>query len=417
MPGQLRLVDHHLRVEYARIHIGITRLQFDIADRRFDRRAVERPLHGQLDLRRRIGHAHHRPRGRRAAQRQHLGLDAMQNVHDATVLQPGLIIEETPQLLRKLSHSALCVFTGLQPVVVHATGTRIGFELGHRRQGQHPLQQGRQLFLPAARHQEIPEGAETSSLIGIGNRIALAHDLLQQRAFRAFPQRDAFAHAAIQSAKVVLDLAKIGKQFTRQLHELLEAVFQRRAIEHRHVTGNNAGDLGVDLVAALVQLGNAQLRVGLAALAHLLEQFEQRQQARLGADKAALSQRSQPGDRLLGRRRQVEMRLIRTMRVELAQPALFGRGPVVEVIERRFREGLGADALAQREQFVFKRLRQIRLHQRPHVGYNKHALQETGDQRRMIRTQQPPGRVALAQQVKGGVVEAHTSSSIPTSID
>ena len=63
----------------------------------------------------------------------------------------------------------------------------------------------------------------------------------------------------------------------------------------------------------LLQLGDALGRVGLAALAHLLQQLEQRQQARLGADEAALGERAQPGDRLLGGRRQVEVRLVRAL--------------------------------------------------------------------------------------------------------
>jgi hypothetical protein len=100
----------------------------------------------------------------------------------------------------------------------------------------------------------------------------------------------------------------------------------------------HALDLGVDVVATALQFGDARLRVGLAALAHLLEQLEERQQARLGTDEAARGKRSQPGDGLFGRRRQVEMRLVRALRVELAQPALVVRCPIVEVVERRFRE-------------------------------------------------------------------------------
>ena len=47
-------------------------------------------------------------------------------------------------------------------------------------------------------------------------------------------------------------LAKISEQFTRQLHELLEAVFQRRIVQHRHIAGDDAGDFSVDLITALV---------------------------------------------------------------------------------------------------------------------------------------------------------------------
>ncbi len=63
----------------------------------------------------------------------------------------------------------------------------------------------------------------------------------------------------------MLDLAKIGQQLPRGQHELLEAILQRRVVQQRQVAGADAGDLGIDLVPALLELRNAQLRVGLAA--------------------------------------------------------------------------------------------------------------------------------------------------------
>ena len=77
--------------------------------------------------------------------------------------------------------------------------------------------------------------------------------------------------------------------------------------------------------------------VGLAAFAHLAQQLEQRQQARLGADEAAFAQGTQPGQGLLRGRREVEVRLVGPRRVELAQPGLVVRSPVVQVVERRLR--------------------------------------------------------------------------------
>jgi hypothetical protein len=150
--------------------------------------------------------------------------------------------------------------------------------------------------------------------------------------------------------------------------------------------------------------------VGLAALAHLLEQLEQGQQARLGADEAAFGKRLQPGDRLLGGRHEVEMRFVRALRVELAQPALVVRRPVVEVVERRFRESRGAEALAQAIELVFERFGQSACAHHPHIRRDEHALQKARHQRRVLGAQQAPGRVALAQQFEGGVVEAHRSN-------
>ena len=62
-------------------------------------------------------------------------------------------------------------------------------------------------------------------MIGIGNRIPLTHDLFQQRTLGTVPKGDALAHAPVQSAKIVLHLAKVGEQFVRQRRELLKPVF------------------------------------------------------------------------------------------------------------------------------------------------------------------------------------------------
>ena len=48
------------------------------------------------------------------------------------------------------------------------------------------------------------------------------------------------------------------------------------------------------------------------------------------------------------------------------------------------------------KQLVFQRLSQIRLRHHPHIGRNERTLKKTCHQRRMIRAQQPPGRMALA---------------------
>jgi hypothetical protein len=75
---------------------------------------------------------------------------------------------------------------------------------------------------------------------------------------------------------------------------------------------------------------------------HLPQQLEHRQQARFGADEGALSQAFQPGQSLFGGRGQVEMRLVGTGRIELAQPALVVGGPVVKILRGATRK----DALA-----------------------------------------------------------------------
>jgi hypothetical protein len=152
----------------------------------------------------------------------------------------------------------------------------------------------------------------------------------------AFPQRDLLAHLAVELAEVVLHLAEVGQQLARQLLELLEAVLDRRVVQQRHVAGQHAGDLGVERVALLAQVLDPLDGVGLGAGADLLQQREQREQARLGADERALGQRQQPGDGLLGGGRQVELRLVGARLVELAQPALVRRAQSFRYSEAPF---------------------------------------------------------------------------------
>ncbi len=141
------------------------------------------------------------------------------------------------------------MFAGFQPVAVDPPQARVGRHLGHRLQLQHAVEQVRQLVLPLARHQEVPERTKAAALIGLVDEVALAQNVLQQRALAAVPQRDAFANAPVQAAKVVLHLAEVGQQFTRQGGELDEAFLQRGVAHQRQVARLHARDLGVDLVA------------------------------------------------------------------------------------------------------------------------------------------------------------------------
>ncbi len=221
-------------------------------------------------------------------------------------------------------------------------------------------------------------------MIRIGNGIPLAHDVLQQRPLAALPQRNTFAHSPVQLAEVVLHFAEVGEQLARPLHELLKAILQRRVIQQRHIARQHASDLGIDLIAFSVQFGNALGRIGLTTLAHLLEQVEQREQARFGTDELPFGKLCQPGDGLLGRGRQIELRLVGAGLVKLAQPALIRRCPVVQVFER----GLGKRRFAQLQtqgvQLIFQHLGQIRRRHHPHIGGHEHPVQKARHQRCMI---------------------------------
>ena len=109
-----------------------------------------------------------------------VGLDASQDLHDPPVLQPRLIVEEPAELLREAGDGALGVLAGVEPVVVQPAGSGVGCEGDDRVEGEHPFEQGGELLLPAARHEVVPEGAEVAALVGVGDRVALAHDLGDQ---------------------------------------------------------------------------------------------------------------------------------------------------------------------------------------------------------------------------------------------
>ena len=251
---------------------------------------------------------------RRIAQRQGFGLDAVQQIHDAAVFQPGLVVQKAAQLLRQLGHGALRVFARLQPVVVHAAQAGVGRHGGYWRQCQYTVEQLGQLFLARLGHQKIPKRTKALALVRVADRIALAHDVLQQvplsPSTAAAPHRNALPHPAVQHAKVVLHLAEIRQQIARQAGELLKPVFQRGVVQQRHVAAGHQGDFCVNRVAALVQFSNARLGVGVAALAHLLEQLKQGQQARLGADEGPVRQADQPRQCALSSGGEVEMRLV-----------------------------------------------------------------------------------------------------------
>ena len=116
-------------------------------------------------------------------------------------------------------------------------------------------------------------------MVRVANRIALAHDLVEQRSFGAFPQGNFLAHLAVEQAKVVLHLAEVGQQFSGELLKLLEAVLDRCVVQRGRIAGQNAGDLHIELISLLTQVVDSFDRISLGASANLLQQRKQRQQA------------------------------------------------------------------------------------------------------------------------------------------
>ena len=90
---------------------------------------------------------------------------------------------------------------------------RLGFR--NRRQQEHLLDKAGKFLLSRLRHQKVPERAKASTLIGIGDGIALTKNLIEQGTLGSLPQCDAFANLPVEIAEVVLDFAKIREKFAR----------------------------------------------------------------------------------------------------------------------------------------------------------------------------------------------------------
>ena len=286
LPLQPRPVDHHLGEEGGGVQLGVPRLDLDVRDERLGGRPVEGPFHRQPDVGRGPRLVHERSGRRGVAERQGVGLDPVQEVHDAAVLEPRAVVEEPPELLREQGDGALGVLARFQPVVVHAPGPGVRVHVRDGGQLQHSFEESRQLLLPGPRQEELPERAKASPLIGIRDGVALGHDVFEERSPGALPERDALAHPAIERPEVLLDLAKVGEKLSCHLHELLEAILERGIVQQREVAGPHALDLGVDRVPSPMKLRDPRLRVGLGALAHLPEELEQGEETGLGADEA-----------------------------------------------------------------------------------------------------------------------------------
>ena len=222
-------------------------------------------------------------------------------------------------------------------------------------------------------------------MVGIGDGVASFHDVVEQFVLRPSPERDAFAHLAIQGPEILLDLAEVGQQVARHLHELLEAVPNLGLVQHRQFPGLDPFDLGLNICLAPTQVGDALFGIGLGTGLDLFQKVYQCQQARLRADEFPLREGSEPGDRLLGGGRQVVVGLVRVRRVKLAEPFLCGVSPLVEVLDCRLGELLRAESLAELEHLVLQGLGQFALCEDAVVGLDERGVQEGRCQGRVVR--------------------------------
>jgi hypothetical protein len=216
-------------------------------------------------------------------------------------------------------------------------------------------------------------------------------------AFAALGGHDALAHLTVEIAEVLLNLAEVGEQRSGGAFGLQEALAELRRVHERELAGADALDLGVDLCAAPLELGNAPLGVELAALRHLAQQVEHELEPRFRAHELPLLEAREPLNRALRRGCEVEVRLVRARRVIAAQPAARVVGPVHQVIPSRSGRGLLTEPLTQGIEVIVEQGDQLRLREHADVRRQKRGVQEADDEGRVVRSQQAPGRVVASQ--------------------
>ena len=91
------------------------------------------------------------------------------------------------------------------------------------------------------------------------------------------------------------------------------------------------------------------------------------------------------------------MRFVGACRIELAEPAGLGCGPVFQVGLGRLRVSAVAQALVEGEQFVVEATDELRCRYVADVLLDENAAQKRQDQRCVVGPQQPPSRAAAPQ--------------------
>ena len=251
-------------------------------------------------------------------------------------------------------HRALRHLAGLSQSWWRRRKRRSGVEALHGSRANTRARSPDELLLAPGRHQEVPERAEALALIAVGDGIAVAEYLVEQRALAALPGGDALAHGAVEVAEVLLHGAEVGEQGARGVADLQEALAHAAGVDERERPTPNARYFGIDLCAPPHQLGNARGGISVGAVDELAQQIEQRDEPRLRADERPMREAGQPGECMLGRRRDVEHRLVATLGVILAQPAVAVGCPVLQIGAGGARKAVLSEVATQMEQVVLQ---------------------------------------------------------------
>ena len=117
--------------ERLRLDVFIACIDRQLRHFRLERRRIERPFQRQIDIRRGFVQFHKDAGGRILADRQRALFHASNELHDAAVLEPCLIVEIAPQLFREARDGPLGYLAGLEPIVMDAAQSPFRRKLAH----------------------------------------------------------------------------------------------------------------------------------------------------------------------------------------------------------------------------------------------------------------------------------------------
>ena len=338
--------------------------------------------------------------------RKCVGLDGAEDLDDATVVEPRLVVDETAKLRRQRCDGSQCVIASVEPVVMDAAKSTVRTHRRDRRKGHHARKPLSQFVLSAHRAQNVPESAKARTLIRRCDRVSLAENSIEQVALRAVPLGDPFADRAVERPEVLLHLSEVCEQFAGERRELLETFGDRAVIEQAEVTAFDALDLEVEFVAPMTKIGETDLGVRIRADIELAEEFDRSQQARLRADERRFRQRCEPGDRPLSARRDRHVRFVVTERVKTANKSPLIRCPLDEVVLRGLR-AVTRVAIPLRVQQVIDHLNCVVFGEQTRVVRHERTMQKRDGERRALVAQQTPRGMPGSQVIESRWVEVH----------
>lgn len=255
--------------------IRVNRIEHLIdTDRRRAGRVGKAAFHRERDVRRSGGDRGEQPDWRPIADGNCVLLDHAQDLDDAPVLEPRLVVDEATQLRSERRHRSLRVVPGVEPVVMDAPNASVRAQRRDRCQRCDTTKSLGQLVLVGDGAEDLPERPEAGALVRRRDHVALAEHVAEQLALRAVPLRNALPYVAIECAEVLFNLAEVREELARERDELLEALGDRSVIEEANVARFDASDLFIDCPPTPMEILEVDVDISIGADVELSQQLD-----------------------------------------------------------------------------------------------------------------------------------------------